>query len=104
MKVIFKPTKIQTYEAIKITEDMIGTTLTDAEELKQELVMLNDKLVLKAHEIDNNKTYESITDMNIFVNVGDYLVKTDKGYTKPIYPVYELDSKLEKAIDKINKV
>lgn len=104
MKVIFKPTKIATYDAIKITEDMIGTTLTDTETLKQELVMLNDKLVLKAHEIDNNKTYESITDMNIFVNVGDYLIKTEKGYTKPIYPVYEVDTKLEKAIERVNKV
>lgn len=104
MKVIFKPTKIATYDAIKITEDMIGTTLTDTDTLKQELCYVDNELVLKAHEIDNNKVYESITDMNIFVNVGDYLIKTDKGYNKPVYPVFEVDTKLEKAIDEINKI
>ena len=103
MKVIFKPKKIDIYEAVKITEEMIGTTLTDTPTLKQELVM-EDELVLKAHEIDSNDVYYSEQDMKIFVKMGDYLIKTDKGYTKPIYPVYELDSKLEKAIDKINKI
>ena len=99
MKVIFKPKKIDTYEAVKITEEMIGTTLTDTPTLKQELCYVDNELVLKAHEIDSNDVYYSEQDMKIFVKVGDYLIKTDKGYTKPIYPVFELDSKLEKVLN-----
>ena len=29
MKVIFKPQRIESYEAIQVTEDMIGKVLTD---------------------------------------------------------------------------
>ena len=104
MKVIFKPQTIQTHEAIKITEEMIGTVLTDTPILRQEIVKENDELILRAHEIDNNNTYKSIQDIDIYLNIGDCLIKTEKGYMKPVNKVYEVDKQLERAIDKINKI
>src|SRR5574344_1533387 len=105
MKVIFKPNRIESYEAIQITEDMIGRVLTDTDILKQEILKREDgKLVLRANEIDNNTTYESIQNIDIFLEIGDVLIKTPKGYMKPVNKVYEVDKQLERAIKKINDV
>lgn len=105
MKVIFKPNRIESYEAIQITEDMIGRVLTDTDILKQEILKREDgKLVLRANEIDNNTTYESIQNIDIFLEIGDVLIKTPKGYMKPVNKVYEVDKQLERAIKKINEV
>lgn len=105
MKVIFKPNRIESYEAIQIEENMIGRVLTDMPTLKQEIIKREDgKLILKAHEIDNNITYESIQDIEIFVEIGDVLVKTPKGYMKPVQKPIIIDKQLEKAIERINEV
>lgn len=105
MKVIVRPQRIETMEAIRVTSDLIGSVLTNTETLKQEIVKREDgKIILKAHEVDNNTTYESIQDIEIFLEVGDYLIKTPKGYMKPVNKVYEVDTSLERAINKINKI
>lgn len=105
MKVIFKPNRIESYEAIQITEDIIGRALTDTDILKQEILKREDgKLILKAHEIDNNTTYESVQDIDIFLEIGDILIKTPKGYMKPVQKAIILDKQLERAIKKINEV
>jgi len=105
MKVIFKPQRIESYEAIQITENMIDKVLTDTETLKQEIIKREDgKLILKAHEIDNNTTYESVQDIDIFVEIGDVLIKTPKGYMKPVQKPIIIDKQLERAINKINEV
>ena len=105
MKVIFRPQRIESYEAIQIEENMIGRILTDTEEVKQEIFKREDgKLVLKAHEIDKNDTYESVQDIDIFVEIGDVLIKTPKGYMKPVQKAIILDKQLEIAIKKINDV
>jgi len=104
MKVIFKPQRIESYEAIQIEENMIGRILTDTEEVKQEILKREDnKLVLRAHEIDNNDTYSSIQDIDIFVEIGDVLIKTPKGYMKPVQRAIILDKQLERAIKKVNE-
>ena len=105
MKVIFKPQRIESYEAIQITEDMIGRVLTDTDILKQQILKREDgKLVLRANEIDNNTTYESVQNIDIFLEIGDVLIKTPKGYMKPVNKVYEVDKQLERAIERVNKV
>lgn len=105
MKVIFKPQRIESYEAIQITEDMIGKVLTDTPIMKQQILKReDDKLILRANEIDNNTTYESVQDIDIFLEIGDVLIKTPKGYMKPVNKVYEVDKQLERAIKKINEV
>lgn len=105
MKVIFKPNRIESYEAIQVTEDMVGRVLTDTPIMKQQILKREDgKLILRANEIDNNTTYESIQNIDIFLEIGDVLIKTPKGYMKPVYTVFEVDTKLEKAIERVNKV
>src|SRR5574344_1378236 len=105
MKVIFKPNRIESYEAIQITEDMIGRVLTETDILKQEILKREDgKLVLKAHEIDNNTTYESVQNIDIFLESGDVLIKTPKGYMKPVQKPIILDKQQERAIKKINEI
>jgi hypothetical protein len=105
MKVIFRPQRIESYEAIQIESNMIGKVLTDTETIKQEIFKREDgKLVLKAHEIDKNDTYESVQDIDIFVEIGDVLIKTPKGYMKPVQKAIILDKQLEIAIKKINEV
>ena len=105
MKVIFKPQRIESYEAIQITEDMIGRVLTDTETLKQKILKREDgKLVLRANEIDNNTTYESVQNIDIFLEIGDVLIKTPKGYMKPVQKPIIIDKQQERAIKKINEV
>jgi hypothetical protein len=104
MKVIFKPQRIESYEAIQVTKDMIGKVLTDTPITKQEIVFEDKQLILRAHEIDNNDTYSSVQDIDIFLNEGDYLIKTPKGYMKPVNKVYEVDKQLERAIKHINEI
>ena len=105
MKVIFKPQRIESYEAIQITEDMIGRVLTDTDILKQQILKReDDKLVLRANEIDNNTTYESVQDIDIFLEIGDVLIKTPKGYMKPVQKPIIIDKQLERTINRINEV
>lgn len=104
MKVIFKPQRVETYEAILVRKNMIGKVLTDTETLKQEIVEIDGKMALKAHEIDNTEQYESVQDINIFINDGDYLIKTPNGYMKPVNQVFKVDRKLNEAIGVINNV
>lgn len=105
MKVVMnKPQFIQIHDAEKITEEMIGKVLTDTPILKQEIVKENDEIILRAHEIDNNNTYKSTQDIDIYLKLGDYLIKTEKGYMKPVNKVYEVDKQLERAIKKINNI
>lgn len=104
MKVIFKPQRIESYEAIQIEENMIDRILTDTPILKQEILKENDEIILRAHEIDNNNTYKSTQDIDIYLKLGDYLIKTEKGYMKPVNKVYEVDKQLERAIDRVNKI
>ncbi|MDD4298971.1 MAG: hypothetical protein PHS98_05030 [Bacilli bacterium] len=105
MKVIFKPNRIESYEAIQITEDMIGKVLTDTDILKQKILKREDgKLILRANEIDKNTTYESIQDIDIFLEIGDILIKTPKGYMKPVQKPIIIDKQQERAIKKINEV
>lgn len=105
MKVVMnKPQFIQIHDAEKITEEMIGKVLTDTPILKQEIVKENDEIILRAHEIDNNNTYKSTQDIDIYLKLGDYLIKTEKGYMKPVNKVYEVDKQLERAIKKVNEI
>lgn len=105
MKVVMnKPQFIQIHDAEKITEEMIGKILTDTPILKQEIVKENDEIILRAHEIDNNNTYKSTQDIDIYLKLGDYLIKTEKGYMKPVNKVYEVDKQLERAIKKVNEI
>lgn len=99
-----KPQFIQIHDAEKITEEMIGKVLTDTPILKQEIVKENDEIILRAHEIDNNNTYKSTQDIDIYLKLGDYLIKTEKGYMKPVNKVYEVDKQLERAIKKVNEI
>ena len=105
MKVIFKPNRIESYEAIQIEENMIGRVLTDTDILKQQILKReDDKLILRANEIDNNTTYESVQDIDIFLEIGDVLIKTPKGYMKPVQKPIIIDKQQERAIKKINEV
>ena len=105
MKVIFKPQRIESYEAIQVTEDMIGKVLTDTETLKQQILKREDgKLVLRANEIDNNTTYESVQNIDIFLEIGDVLIKTPKGYMKTVQKPIIIDKQLERTINRINEV
>ena len=105
MKVIFKPQRIESYEAIQITEDMVGRVLTDTPIMKQQILKREDgKLVLRANEIDNNRTYESVQNIDIFLEIGDVLIKTPKGYVKPVQKPIIIDKQQERDIKKINEV
>ena len=105
MKVIFKPQRIESYEAIQITEDMVGRVLTDTPIMKQQILKREDgKLVLRANEIDNNTTYESVQNIDIYLEIGDVLIKTPKGYVKPVQKPIIIDKQQERDIKKINEV
>jgi len=100
-----KPQFINTMEAVIVTENMIGKALIDKDELKQEIVKREDgKIVLRAHEIENHDAYESVQDIDIFVELGDILLITPKGYMKPVNRPIVVDKTLERAINKLNKV
>jgi len=104
MKVITKPNKIEIYDAIKVTKNMIGKVLTDTPIVKQTIVEENGKLMIREHNIDNTNKYNSTSDIDVFLEEGDLLVKVEKGYTKPIANFIILDKTTERAINKINKI
>jgi ABC-type oligopeptide transport system ATPase subunit len=112
MKVILnKPQYINIQEAIKVTQDMAGKVLIDNDEIKQELIKREDgRFVLRAYEKDFNGDYESKQYIDIFMdkvndsNKNHILLKTPKGYMKPVNKVYEVDKQLERAIKHINEV
>jgi hypothetical protein len=104
MKVMFKPNRIESYDAIQVTKDMIGKVITDTPITKQEIVFEDNQLILRAHEIDNNDMYKSTQDIDVYINEGDYLIKSPKGYMKPVNKVYLVDKQLERAIKHINEI
>lgn len=105
MKVMFKPEKIQTFEAIRVNKKLIGKTITDMPIMRQKILLDNDgKLVLRAHEIDDTTLYKSVQDIDVYLEEGDYLIKTPKGYMKPVKAVVPVEKPLQNAIDKLNNL
>ena len=98
MKTICIQRKIQVTEGIKPKEGI----LVDTPELKQEIIKEDGKLILRSHEIENTENYNSVLDIDVFLNDDDILVKSGKGYTKPVAQFIEINEEEEKAIELIN--
>ena len=98
MKTICIQREIEVIEGIKPKEGI----LVDTPELKQEIVKENGKLILRSHEIEKNDNYNSVLDIDVFLNDDDILVKSGKGYTKPVAQFIEINDEEEKAIELIN--
>ena len=98
MKTICVQRKIEVIEGIK---PKVGV-LVDTPELKQEIVKENGKLILRSHEIENTDNYNSVLDIDVFLNDDDLLVKSGNGYTKPVAKFIEITEEEEKAIELIN--
>lgn len=102
MKAIVKPKHIEVLEVLKVDKNKLPYTLIDTEELKQELLIEDNQIILREKSNELNDKYKSTMYIDIYLNDGDLLVKLDKGYTKPLIELLEIDSKLEKAIELIN--
>lgn len=98
MKTICVQRKIEVIEGIKPKEGI----LVDTPELKQEIIKKDGKLILRSHEVENTDNYNSVLDIDVFLNEDDILVKSGKGYTKPIAQFVEITDEEEKAIELIN--
>ena len=98
MKTICVQRKIEVIEGIKPKEGV----LVDTPELKQEILKEDGKLILRSHEIENTDNYNSVLDIDVFLNEDDILVKSGKGYTKPVAKFVEITNEEAKAIDLIN--
>lgn len=98
MKTICIQRKIEIVEGIKPKEGL----LVDTPELKQEIVKEDGKLILRSHEVENTNNYNSVLDIDVFLNDDDILVKSGKGYTKPVAQFIEINEEEEKAIKLIN--
>ena len=98
MKTICIQRKIEVIEGIKPKEGILVNT----HELKQEIIKEDGKLILRSHEIENTDKYNSILDIDVFLNDDDILIKSGKGYTKPVAQFIEINEEEEKAIELIN--
>lgn len=98
MKTICIQRKIEVIEGIKPEEGI----LVDTPELKQEIVKEDGKLILRSHEVETTNNYNSVLDIDVFLNEDDILVKSGKGYTKPVAHFIEINEEEEKAIELIN--
>ena len=99
MKVIFKQLKTQEFEAIKVSELQDGQLLTDTEQCKQIVKIIDNIKYIVEDSKDNNERYTSDTHIEIKLKEDEYIIKTEKGYTVPIYPVMELTEEVERAIE-----
>ena len=99
MKTICIQRKIEVIEGIKPKEGI----LVDTPELKQEILKEDGKLILRSHEIENTDNYNSVLDIDVFLNDDDILVKSGKGYTKPVAQFIEINEEEEKAIELLNR-
>jgi hypothetical protein len=104
MKVIVKPKRIEVCEAIEVSKDMVGKVLIDTPLLTQMILEIDEQIVIREHSIDNTDQYNSSSDIDVFLEEGDLLIKVEKGYTKALANFTILDKPLEKAVDKINKI
>ena len=98
MKTICIQRKIEVIDGIKPEEGV----LVDTPELKQEILKEDGKLILRSHEVENTDNYNSVLDIDVFLNDDDILVKSGKGYTKPVAKFIEINEEEEKAIELIN--
>lgn len=98
MKTICIQRKIEIVDGIKPEEGV----LVDTPELKQEILKEDGKLILRSHEVENTDNYNSVLDIDVFLNDDDILVKSGKGYTKPVAKFIEINEEEEKAIELIN--
>ena len=98
MKTICIQRKIEIVDGIKTEEGV----LVDTPELKQEILKEDGKLILRSHEVENTDNYNSVLDIDVFLNDDDILVKSGKGYTKPVAKFVEINEEEEKAIELIN--
>lgn len=102
MKAILKPKRIEMLEVYEVKKENLPFILHSDETLKQELLIENDKIILREESKEDNDTYKSTTNIDIYLKENDLLVKLDKGYTKYIAELRVVDKKLEKAIEEIN--
>jgi len=102
MKVYIKPKHIETYEAITVDKECI---LTDTPLVKQEILREDGQWILRETSIDSNDVYRSTTNMDVYLDKGDILIKVDKGYMKPINKdmFVKVSATVQKAIDTLNK-
>ena len=99
MKTICIQHKIEVIDGIKPKEGV----LVDTPELKQEIIKEDGKLILRSHEIENTENYNSVLDIDVFLNDDDILVKSGKGYTKPVAQFIEITEEEKKAIELLNR-
>ena len=97
MKTICIQRKIEIVDGIKPEEGV----LVDTPELKQEILKEDGKLILRSHEVENTDNYNSVLDIDVFLNDDDILVKSGKGYTKPVAKFIEINEEEETAIELI---
>jgi hypothetical protein len=102
MKAIIRPKKIEVFEVYKVSKEKLPKILCAQDDLHQELLIENEQIILRETSREKNSNYSSTTDIDIYLNEGDLLIKLDKGYTKPLIPIIQIDKKLEKAINEIN--
>jgi len=100
MKVIVKP-QIQEHEAIQILRSTIEKgelLLMDTDTVKQRVLIEENRLILKEMSKEKNERFTSELNIDIYLQDGDYLIKTEKGYIKPIEPILEYTERLRKIL------
>lgn len=102
MKAIIRPKKIEMLEVLKVNKETLPKVLCATDDLHQELIIEDDKIILRETSREKNDKYSSETSIDVYLKDGDLLVKLEKGYTKPLIELIEIDTKLEKAIQLIN--
>lgn len=104
MKAIIKPKHIEVLEVLKVDKEKLPKILHNSDDLHQELLIEDNQIILRESSREKNVNYSSETQIDVYLNDGDLLVKLENGYTKPLVELVVLDKKLEKAIDTINEV
>jgi hypothetical protein len=103
MKAILKQKKIDMFDIIKVDKELIGKVLCATDELHQEILQIDEQIILRETSREANDKYKSTTDIDVYLKEGDILVKLENGYTKPMMELIEVDTKLEKAINELNR-
>ena len=102
MQIILKQ-KIQAFEVLEITKELIGTVLCDTENLKQEIIEQDNKLILHEIEKAQDNEYRAVKEVWVNIELGDILLKQGLTYIKlkKETPYIVVDNEIKEAIDKL---
>ncbi len=105
--------KAEVVEVIKVTEEMIEDAkkkdiklsefTNDEFDVKQTLVFENRLIFREETKQDNDRLYSEQA-LNIYLKLGDILIKTELGYKVNMLPLKLITDKEDRLIQKYNQI